>query len=104
MRTSGQRNNRQAGIGDLAFHDHGRQSRRPRAGHSRRPVGLAFHQPHEGKPGGLAPVLAQAGAYGLDDPRTAAGWRCEYRNASPRRAIMAQADVYCVARKGKATK
>jgi len=49
-------------------------------------------------------VLAQAGAYGLDDPRAAAGWRCEYRNASPRRAITAHADVYCVPRKGKAPK
>jgi hypothetical protein len=49
-------------------------------------------------------VLAQAGAYGLDDPRLAAGWRCEYRNASPRRAITAHAEVYCVPRKGKAAK
>jgi hypothetical protein len=44
--------------------------------------------------------LTQVGASGLDDPKTAAGWRCEYRNASPRRAITVRADVYCVARKG----
>jgi hypothetical protein len=45
-------------------------------------------------------VLAQAGAYGLDDPKSAAGWRCEYRNASPRHAITARAEAYCVPRTG----
>jgi hypothetical protein len=45
-------------------------------------------------------TLTQVGASGLDDPRVAAGWRCEYRNASPRRAITARAEVYCVSRKG----
>ena len=49
-------------------------------------------------------ALVQAGAYGLDDPKTAAGWRCEYRNVSPRRAITARAEVFCVPRKGKPAK
>jgi len=45
-------------------------------------------------------ILTQSGASGLDDPKTAAGWRCEYRSASPRRPLAVRAEVYCVPRKG----
>ena len=49
-------------------------------------------------------ALGQAGGVELDAARKAAGWRCEYRNASSRRAITARAEVFCVPRKGKTAK
>jgi hypothetical protein len=38
----------------------------------------------------------------VSDPRSAAGWRCDYRNTSTTNGIEIEAEVYCVrAREGR---
>jgi hypothetical protein len=46
--------------------------------------------------------LLSAQPFAMSDPRSAAGWRCDYRNTSTTNTIEIEAEVYCVrAREGR---
>jgi hypothetical protein len=40
--------------------------------------------------------LINALPFGMQDPRTAGGWRCDYRNTGEKQAIEVTAEVYCL--------